>query len=94
MTNITNKGKLTHLKVGSSETPPDILIIQHLNLKCEIFLHILHNHNQKWEFYTKSRSRVCRACDICGLDIRSNNFKHIGLYVFIMQSFYMAIGNC
>lgn len=41
-------GKLTDLKVRSSKTPSDILIIQHLNLKRKILLQILYYHNQEW----------------------------------------------
>jgi len=35
------------LVVAGSEAPPHILVIQNLNFKCEVFLQVLDDHNQK-----------------------------------------------
>lgn len=64
-----NIGELTDLKIRSSESSPDILIIQHLDLKCEIFLQVFHYHDQEWEFYAKCSSWICWASNVCGLKI-------------------------
>lgn len=39
------QGRLTHLKIRSTETSSDILVIQHLNLKRKVLLQIFHNHD-------------------------------------------------
>ena len=38
----------THLKIWCSESTSDILVIQNLDLKREVFLKIFHNNGQKW----------------------------------------------
>lgn len=35
------------LVIACSEPPLHILVIQHLNLKCEVFLHVFDNHDQE-----------------------------------------------
>lgn len=81
------------LKIRCSETSSDILIVQYLNLKCEVFLQILNNHNQKRQLYSKGSRRVSWACNVCWLDIWSNYFQDVGLNIFILWPFYMAIDN-
>lgn len=84
----------TYLKIRSSETPANILIIQNLDLKCEVFLQILHDHNKKRQLYPKCRNRVSRASDVYWLHIWPYNLKDIGLDVLILWPFYLAVYNC
>jgi len=62
------------LVIASTETPPNILVIQHLNFKCEIFLQVLDDHNKERQFDAKRFLGICWACDVCGTDICSHNF--------------------
>lgn len=66
----------THLIIGSSETPPHILIVQDLYLKAEVFLHILDDHDQEGELDAQSLVRVSRTADVCGCDVCAGNLKH------------------
>ena len=47
------------LVVAGSESPPDVLVIQDLDLKCEVFLHVLDNHDEVWQLDTQGLLGVC-----------------------------------
>ena len=85
---------LTHLKIWCPKSPSDILIIQNLDLKCEVFLKIFHNNRQKRKLDSKSSRRISWACDVSWLYICSNDFKYIRLDIFILRSFNVPIHNC
>jgi len=84
----------THLKIWCSESTSDILVIQNLDLKREVFLKIFHNNGQKWKLNPKSSRRISWACDVSWLYICSNDFKYIRLDIFILRSFNVPIHNC
>jgi len=81
------------LKIWCSKSTSDILVIQNLDLKREVFLKIFHNNSQKWKLNPKSSRRISWACDVSWLYICSNNFKYIRLDIFILGSFNVPIHN-
>ena len=64
------------LVVAGSESSPHILIIEDLDLKCEIFLHVLHDHDEVWQLDAQGLLRVRRAGDISGATVGSYDLQH------------------
>ena len=65
----------------------------YLNFKSEVFLHILDNHDQIWQFNSQSLSRVSRTSDISGTNIGSHNLQNKTLNVWICDSLDMSISH-
>ena len=64
------------LVVTCSESSPDILIIEDLHLECEIFLHVLHYHDEVGQLDAQGLLRVRRAGDVGGAAVGSHDFQH------------------
>ena len=63
------------LVVARSESSPDILIIQDLDLECEIFLHVLHNHDEVGQLDAQRLLRVRRAGDEGGAHVGPHDLQ-------------------
>lgn len=63
----------------------------YLNFKCEVFLHVLNNHDEKWKFDSKRLSRVGGTGDVAGADVGADNLQHQRLNIVVCYSLYVAI---
>lgn len=81
------------LEVACSEAPTNILVIQDLNFKCEIFLHILDNHDEKRKSDAQRLSRIGGARDESCADVCAQYFEHEGLDIVVRDPFDVAISN-
>lgn len=77
--------------IWRTESSLDLLIINNLNFKREIFIHIFHDHHEKWKFYSEGFIWINWATDECCTDIISHYFKNKRLNFFVSYSFYMSI---
>lgn len=66
----------SYLIIGRSESPPDILVIQNLHFKAEVFLHVLDDHHQEGQLDAQCLVGVRWTADVCGGDIRTGNLEH------------------
>merc|ERR1719453_1009692 len=64
------------LIVRCSEASSDLLVIQNSDLKGEVLLEILDNHDKKWQLDAKRLIWICRTCSIVGADICAHNLQH------------------
>jgi len=81
------------LIVRRSEPPSHIFVVQNLNLKCEILLHVLDDHDKVGKLNPQSFLRVCRASDIGGRNVGADNFEHKTLDVLVGDPFDVAISH-
>lgn len=65
----------------------------HLDFKCEVFLEVLNDHNQKGEFYAEGFLRVGWARNVSGANIRANNLQNQALDIIVSDSLYVPIPN-
>ena len=65
----------------------------YLNFKSEVFLHILDNHDQIWQFNSQSFSGVSWTRNISSTNIGANDFQNETLNVRIGDSFDMSISH-
>ena len=63
------------LVVAGSESPPDVLVIQDLDLKCEVFLHVLDNHDEVGQLDAQGLLGVRGAGDEGGADVRPDDLQ-------------------
>ena len=63
------------LVVAGSESPPDVLVIQDLDLKCEVFLHVLDNHDEVRQLDAQGLLGVRGAGDEGGADVRPDDLQ-------------------
>jgi hypothetical protein len=47
-----------------------------LDFECEVFLEILDDHHQEWQFDTQSLLGISRASDECGADVSAHNLNN------------------
>lgn len=71
---------------------PSVCLL-YLNFKSKIFFHIFDNHNQIWQFNSKSLPRISRTSNVRCTNIGSNNFQHKTLNVWIGDTFNMSISH-
>jgi len=81
------------LVVARSETPLDILIVQYLNLKCEVLLQILDDHDEEGQLDAQGLLRISRALHEGGADVRTDNLQHQGLDVVVSDALDVAIAH-
>ena len=63
------------LVVTRSESSPDVLVIQDLDLKCEIFLHVLHYHDEVGQLDAQRLLWIRRAGDEGCTNVRPHDFQ-------------------
>ena len=63
------------LVVAGSESSPHILIIEDLDLKCEIFLHVLHYHDEVGQLDAQRLLWIRRAGDEGCTNVRPHDFQ-------------------
>ena len=63
------------LVVAGSESPPDVLVIQDLDLKCEVLLHVLDNHDEVGQLDAQGLLGVRGAGDEGGADVRPDDLQ-------------------
>ena len=63
------------LVVTRSESSPDVLVIQDLDLECEIFLHVLHYHDEVGQLDAQGLLGVRGAGDEGGADVRPDDLQ-------------------
>ena len=63
------------LVVAGSESSPHILIIEDLDLKCEIFLHVLHYHDEVGQLDAQGLLGVRGAGDEGGANVRPDDLQ-------------------
>ena len=63
------------LIVARSEPSPHVFIIQDLDLEGEIFLHVLHDHDEVGQLYSQGLLRVSRAGDEGGADVGPHDLQ-------------------
>ena len=63
------------LVVTRSESSPDVLVIQDLDLKCEVFLHVLDNHDEVRQLDAQGLLGVRGAGDEGGADVRPDDLQ-------------------
>jgi len=81
------------LVVGCTEPSTDILVVQHLHFKREVFLHIFDNHNQERQLNPERLLRVCRTCDVrCG-NVCGRNVNDKRLNVLVCDTLDVTITN-
>lgn len=81
------------LEVARAEAPTNILVIQNLNFKCKILLHILHDHDEKRKSNAQSFPRVGGTRDESCADVRAQYFEHEGLDIVVRDPFDVSISN-
>ena len=81
------------LIVGSSKSSSYALVIQYLNLECEVFLQVLDNHNQEWKLDSKSFLWVQWSIDVVGGYISSHDLKNWGLNIWISYSLDVTVSD-
>ena len=81
----------THLVVGRSEAPPDILVIQHLNLKAEVLLEVFNDHDQEGQLDTQRLGRVSWTRDVGCAHVAAHDFQNTGLDVTISDTLDMSV---
>jgi len=75
------------LVVGCSETPINILVIQHHYFECEVLFQIFNDHDQKWQLYAECVFlstfvlfpffiKLLWALDVCCTDIGTTNLQN------------------
>ena len=79
------------LVVAGSEPPPHILIIQNLNLECEVFLHVLDDHDQVGQLDSQGFLGVSRTGDVGGADVGADDLQHEALDVLVCDSLDVSI---
>ena len=85
---------VTDLVVGSSEAPPDILVIQYLNLKAEVLLQVLDDHDQERQLDAQGLGWVSRAGNVCCADVAAHNLQHARLNVAVSDTLDVTIAHC
>ena len=63
------------LIVACSEPSPHVFIIQDLHLECEIFLHVLHYHDEVGQLDPEGLLRVGRAGDVGGAAVGPHDLQ-------------------
>lgn len=81
------------LEVARSEAPTYILVIQDLNFKCEVFLHVLDNHDEERKSDAQRLSRIGRARYESCADVCAQYFEHERLDIVVRDPFDVAISN-
>ena len=82
------------LVIRCPETPPYILVVQHLHLEAEVLLHVLQDHDQEGQLDPKRLVGVSRTRNIGGCDIGAGYLQHCGFDVWIRDSLNMPIVHC
>ena len=62
------------LIVGSAKSSADILVVQHLDLKGEVLLQVLYNHDQERKLYPQCLVRISRTGDVVSCHVGSHDF--------------------
>jgi len=85
----------SRLVVGRSESSLDIFIVQHRHFERKVFLQILYDHDQEWQFDSKrlSRLRVIRALNIGGTHVRAYYLQYEGLDIVVSNPLDVSIAN-
>jgi hypothetical protein len=81
------------LVIGCSEPTSDVLIIQDLHFKREVFLHVLDDHDQERQLDTESLLWVCRARNVRGAHVCGSNVNDKRLDVLVGDPFDVTIAD-
>jgi len=81
------------LIIAGTETPSDVLIVQHLNLKAEILLQVLNDHDEERKLDAEGLVGVRRACDEARVDVAADKFQDGALDVLICEALDMAVAD-
>ena len=76
LTTLLNIYTSFYLIIRSSEPTSDIFVIKNLNLECEIFLHVLDDHDKIRQLDAQGLLSVSWACNIGRADIRTDYFQY------------------
>ena len=79
--------------VGSSKTTPNVFVVQNLDFKSEIFLHVLDNHDQVGQLDSQSFARVGRASDVGGAHIGPDYLEDEALDIRIRDPLDVAVAD-
>ena len=64
------------LVVAGSEPSPHVLVVQDLDLECEVLLHVLDNHHEGGQLDAQSLLWICWTCYECCAHICPNYLQH------------------
>ena len=81
------------LVVGSSESPPDALVVQNLHLEGEVLLQVLDDHDQEGQLDGQGLLGVKRSVDVVGRDVGAHDLQHGGLDVGVGDSFNVTVSD-
>lgn len=81
------------LIITGSKPPFHTFVVQNLNFKCEILLHVFNYHDKIRELDSQRFLWVCWASNIGSADIGPNYFQHQRLYVVVCYSFDVTISH-
>ena len=64
------------LVVAGSEPPPHVLVVQNLDLECEVLLHVLDNHHEVGQLDAQGLLWICWTCYKCCTHISPDYLQH------------------
>ena len=79
------------LIIACSEPSPHILVIKDLDLKGEIFLHVLDNHDEVGQLDAQGLLWVGGTGDVGGADVGPHNLQHKALDVLVCDPLDVSI---
>lgn len=79
------------LVVAGSEPPLDALVVQDLDLKAEVLLHVLHQDDQEREFNAELLHLLVWTRDICRGDIAPRYLQDSAVDVIVSQSLNVPV---
>ncbi len=83
----------THLKVGCPKTASKSLIIQHLDLKGKVFLHVFDYHHQKGELDAQ-RALARGGGDVGAADVGARHLEHERLDIIVCETLDVPVVYC
>lgn len=81
------------LVVRRAESPPDVLVVQHLHLEREVLLEVLQDHHEEGELDAQGLAGVRRARDERGGDVGAHDLEHGGLDVLVRDALDVPVAH-
>ena len=81
------------LVVACAKSAPNVLVVEHLHLECEVFLKVLDDHDEEGQLDAKRLFRVGRTRDVRGAHVGAHYFEHERLNVVISYTLDVAVSH-
>jgi len=79
------------LVIRRAEAPTDVLVVEHLNLKCEVLLEIFDDHHEEWQLDAEGLVRISGARDEAGVHVAADELEDAGLDILVGEALDVAV---